>query len=221
MRNRIRLIVFMIAAAAIGTGALLALLPTREPQPLPAATPKPIPTTGIGAAASSLPTILPQDPIRGHPDAPLTIIEFADFTCPACAAAEPVLQALRDRYGLRLRIVWKDLPHLDRLTGSLELHVAAACAHRQDKFWQYHDALFLATAHDAIARRTLARSLGLDLPTFDACVADPATVRRIDTTEASAAFLGITSTPTFYVNGERLEAPPTLAEFERRLGPLP
>ncbi|MBI4142664.1 thioredoxin domain-containing protein, partial [Candidatus Uhrbacteria bacterium] len=82
----------VIIFATIGIAALIAMWPARTPTPDPPSQP-----LSLVPLPSSLfpPTIFPTDPIRGNPSAPLTIIEFADFTCPACADVQGVLTALR------------------------------------------------------------------------------------------------------------------------------
>src|SRR3989344_6115071 len=97
-------VLLLVLAAAIGIVALWAMVPPRVTElPPSAASPAPLATRN---SELGTPTILPTDPVRGRRDAPLTIIEFADFSCPACAEVEPVLRALRAEYGNRLAIVW-------------------------------------------------------------------------------------------------------------------
>lgn len=205
-------------AAIIGIAALWSLWPERIPDPSTA----PAATTN-GAPAPAAPIILPTDPVRGDRNAPLTIIEFADFTCPTCAAMEPTLHALRAEYGNRLAIVWKDFPNLDRITGSLRLHVAARCASvlgGESLFWRYHDALLRTSDRGDANLIALASALGLDAEAIRMCREDRRTnsaTALVAANTGAATALGITATPTFFVNGTRLTEPPTLSAFRSLL----
>ena len=80
-------------------------------------------------------------PWTGGKDAPVTLVEFSDFQCPYCRAAEPTVQAVRQKYGDKVRFVYMDFP-LGMHAHAMDASNAAQCAGDQDKFWQYHDALF-------------------------------------------------------------------------------
>lgn len=163
------------------------------------------------------PNIFPTDPILGNPTAPLAIVEFGDFTCPACAEVETTLAELRRSYGNRLRIIWKDLPILNRATGSRRTHVAARCAQAQGKFWEYHDRMFDEFPQTDGERERVAMSIGLDVERFRSCMEDPAAATLVDANTAEAARLEITATPTFFVNGERMTHTPTIEGFRELL----
>ena len=217
-RSRIAL---LTVAAIIGFAALWSMRPPRPPGPkLPTTAPS-NPTSNIPRPTSSL--ILPTDPIRGDRSAPLVIVEFSDFSCPACAEIQETLSTLREEYGNRLAIVWKDLPHLDRITGSQRLHIAARCASilgSNDAFWTYHDALFRTHAPDEETLLTIADALRLPRPAFQACqaAAGSASASALIAANAAAAdALGITATPTLFVNGTRVPDPATPAAIRTLL----
>lgn len=182
----------------------------------PSSAPGPIPTdasgqsSGSGDIASqiaSLPrydvTISEDDPVLGPADAPITLIEFADFQCPFCQRyAQETFPRLREDYGDQIRFVYKDFPlssiHADAFSAAL----SAQCAQEQDKFWEYHDLLFGGTlglgreAYDSYAQQ-----LGLDVAAFDQCLDEE---RYTDIVQADYAIgnqLGIQATPTFFING--------------------
>jgi len=151
---------------------------------------------------------------KGAADAPLVIVEFSDFQCPACAAAyERLRTSLSGRRDVRL--VFRHFPLDSRCnpTVSRPVHelactaaAAAECAGQQGKFWDYHDRLFAEQRF--LDRETLfrfARELGLDIPRFRSCLDDPATLASVTDDIAAATALGIESTPTLFVNGRRLE----------------
>ncbi len=151
---------------------------------------------------------------KGNPKAPLVIVEFSDFQCPACAAAyERLRTSLSGRRDVRL--VFRHFPLDSRCnpTVSRPVHelactaaAAAECAGQQGKFWDYHDRLFAEQRF--LDRETLfrfARELGLAIPRFRTCLDDPATLASVTDDIAAATALGIESTPTLFVNGRRLE----------------
>lgn len=207
---------FLLSCAGVGTIALIAMLPPRVPKPTPA--PEAAPSPFVSRPSSLIPSVLPTDPILGDPNAPLTIIEYGDFTCPSCIDAETVLRELRQEYGMRLRIIWKDFPVLDRITGSRSTHLAARCAQQQGKFWEYHDAALDGQPQGDAALAALAEQLQLDRGTFAACLTSGAAAPLVEAHLNEARWLQVTVAPTFFVNGTRLESPhPTSDDFRDAL----
>lgn len=161
---------------------------SNDAQTRPAAAPEPAPTGDFR--------------ILGSKDAPLTIIEFTDLQCPYCARfALETWPALREKYvdTGKVQFVSRDLP-LSFHPYALPAAIAARCAGRQGKFFEYREALFRGQAHladapyDAIAER-----LGLDVRRFAACREDPAVAGAVRDDAALAAQNGIASTPTFVI----------------------
>ncbi|MFH1098410.1 MAG: thioredoxin domain-containing protein [Candidatus Uhrbacteria bacterium] len=200
----------ILAAILIGAAALWAMRP-------PLAKTSPAKTAPAAALTATTPTILSTDPIRGPTNAPLTIIEFSDLTCPTCATIESTLTELRALYGERLRIVWKDLPHLNSITGSRALHIGARCAQAQGKFWEYHDAILDSATRSPADVPAVADAIRLDLTAFTACVVNPQTAAKVDAGIIEARSLNITDTPTFFVNGKVLHGSMSLTEFRELL----
>jgi len=145
------------------------------------------------------------DPFDGPADAPVTLVEFADFQCPFCGRLAPTLKQLRQRYGDRLRIIWKDFPLTRIHPQAFQSAEAANCAREQGKFWEYHDRLF--TNQQTLTRAALkqyARDSGIDAAQFNACLDSSKYAPRVRDAAAAAAQLGITSTPTTYINGRMI-----------------
>lgn len=203
---------FLLGCGLVGATALIAMLPPRAPAPEPTAAP-----TSVAAPKPAAVTVLATDPVSGPANAPLTIVEFGDFTCPACADAVAMINELREEFGARLRIVWKDFPLLDRLSGSRRLHIAARCAQRGGKFWEYHHALFVEQPRDDAALAALARRFELDTQRFAACLNETAAAALVEAGAAEAAQLQLRSAPTFYANGVRLEGHPTIEDLRSAL----
>ncbi len=143
-------------------------------------------------------------PSKGPADAPVTVVEFADFQCPHCKRASAVLDKLGAQYGDQMRVVFMDFP-INPSGISRVVAWGAVCADRQGKFWQYHDLAFNRQAMlDENAPFTLAKSLGLDEAEFKTCFEEDAVRAKVAQAEAEARRLGLSSTPTVYVNGRKV-----------------
>jgi protein-disulfide isomerase len=152
-------------------------------------------------------------PTLGADSAPVTIVEFADFQCPFCRAAESTLKAVRQKYGNRIRLVFADFP-LGFHIHAMQAANAARCAGEQGKFWQYHDALFADQTELASADlKATAKKLALDGPRFEACLDEG----RYDDAIKKDAELGrkleVTGTPTFFIDGRPLVGAQGEAKF--------
>jgi protein-disulfide isomerase len=154
-------------------------------------------------------------PSRGRADAPVTIVEFADFQCPYCEQSTSILKALQAKYGDQLRLVFRHLPLVDIHPNALVAARAAVCADQQGKFWPMHDAMFGdQDALDPAALSKTARRLGLDTRRYAACLDADATTRLVNA-DANAAFeLDLSSTPSFLVNGRLLVGSAPEAELD-------
>ena len=160
-------------------------------------------------------TTAASDPTWGPANAPVQIIEFSDFQCPFCQRAGPVLQKLRATFGDRVRLVFKDLP-LPSHPNAFQAAEAAQCAHEQSKFWEYHDVLF--ANQNALGRDDLKRhaaGLGLDAAKFNACFDEGRTGRLVQADMNESERYGVSSTPTFFINGRLLSGAQPFEVFDR------
>jgi len=153
--------------------------------------------------------------IRGAAQAPVTIIEFSDFQCPFCARAVPTLQQLAREYPSGVRWVFKNFP-LDFHPDSMLAHKAALAAGEQGKFWEMHDLIF--ASQGAIRRDDLlqkAGQLGLDMKRFVTDLDSLTLQKVIDDEKAEGTRLGVTGTPTFFINGKRFVGAWPLDEYKK------
>jgi protein-disulfide isomerase len=149
--------------------------------------------------------VRPDDPVRGNPTAPVTIVLFSDFQCPFCARVSPTLDEVQRTYGDRVRIVWKHQP-LPFHANALPAAKAAEAAREQGKFWQMHDRLFAGQRElSPQAYERFAREIGLDLRRFQDSVRSGRSAARIEEDQRLASRIGAEATPTLFVNGERVE----------------
>jgi protein-disulfide isomerase len=142
--------------------------------------------------------------IRGAVEAPVTILEFSDYQCPFCKRAQPVLERILAEFPGKVRIVFKDFP-LDFHEGARPAAEAARCAGASGRYWDYHDLLFLA--QPAFSRDeliTYADRVGLDRTAFSLCLDARRFSAAVEDDMAEGRALGVSGTPTFFVNGRRL-----------------
>lgn len=154
-------------------------------------------------------------PFKGPKDAPVTVVEFADFQCPGCREVRHALELLLVRFPDQVRVVYKyyQISGHDR---SLEAAYAAHAAHLQGKFWEMHELLF--ANKDALARsdfQKYAGGIGLDLQKFNAAFDSEATKKVVAADIAQADTLGLEYTPLLYVNGREMTLNPFTEELER------
>ncbi len=163
-----------------------------------AAAPTPAPAPGKAVEVA----IRPDDPVKGNPRAPVTVVVFSDFQCPFCSRVEPTLRQVEQVYGPKVRIAWKHKP-LPFHPNAVPAALAAEAAREQGKFWQMHDKMFAAQQElSPAAYERWARELGLDLNRFKAAQASEKLKARVQEDDALATRLGIDGTPTMVVNGE-------------------
>jgi protein-disulfide isomerase len=139
----------------------------------------------------------------GSQGAPVQLVEFADYECPYCQKVYSDLNALQQHFGDKLSVVFKDFP-LPMHPLAEKAAEAARCAGAQGKFWEFHDALFKDKKLQVPDLKDEARTLQLDTARFDECLdsgAETAAVKK-DATEGKN--LGLTGTPSFFVNGHFL-----------------
>ncbi len=152
-------------------------------------------------------------PQRGAADAPVTIVEFANFQCPFSKGVEAPLQKLLNDYQGKVRLVWKDDPLAVHSQAELSASVAreARAQKGEQGFWAAHD-LFLDRAFKPSIKTLLeaAKKLELDLPKVERAVADRSYAELITADADVADDFGLHETPTFFVNGRRVAATPTL-----------
>jgi len=132
----------------------------------------------------------------------LTIIEFSDFQCPFCQRVMPTLKQIREKYGDRVRVVWKDFPLTSIHPQAFKAAEAGNCAREQGKFWEYHDQLF--THQDALQPEFLkkyAADAGLDAAKFNACLDTAKYSDRVQEQMGIGTGLGVQSTPSLFING--------------------
>jgi protein-disulfide isomerase len=143
-------------------------------------------------------------PPLGDPAAPVTMLEFSDFTCPYCQLVRPALESFVEARKGRVKLVFKPFP-IESHPGALEVAQAAEWARGEDLFWPMHDALFSNPgAHTPDELAAIAREVGGDPESLRAALADGRFVPRIRESMAEARAAGIKGTPSLFLNGRPL-----------------
>ena len=144
------------------------------------------------------------DPSRGDATAPVTVVEFTDFQCPACAAMHPVLEDVLKSYGNKVRFVVRDFP-LNQHVHARKAAEAANAANAQGKFFEYITLLFKnQKALDTSSLKKYASELGLDRARFDAALDRGTYSAEVSKDVKDGEMYGVGSTPTIFVNGVQL-----------------
>ncbi|MFA6908893.1 MAG: DsbA family protein [Patescibacteria group bacterium] len=161
-------------------------------------------TTGITYAD----VVTDDDPSLGTKDAKVTIVQFADFQCPYCQEAFPIIRELTSKYQDQVHFIIRDFPLIDIHPDAESAAIAASCVAAQsiDKFWSYHDQLYINQSDlSPGALRRYAQNVGAQLEAFDRCITDESVLAEINADYAAGVEAGVVGTPTFFINGQKVE----------------
>jgi protein-disulfide isomerase len=143
------------------------------------------------------------NPAMGPRDARVTIVEFADYQCPACARMVPSLLNVMKRFEGKVRWVFRDFP-LDFHPEAMPAAIAAKCAGEQGRYFEAHNLLF--KNYNRLGEpiyQSLPRELSLDASRFAACRANPGTREQVERNTAAGLKLNLPGTPTYFINGRQ------------------
>jgi len=159
----------------------------------------------------------------GSPDAPVVVVEFSDFGCPYCARfALETFPILNQEYVQTGQVRWKYVPFaLGTFPNGEDAALAGECGGAQDRFWAMHDQLYLAqnewkaTTRPAETFAGIAERAGLDAEQFARCFGQREREPVVQGSTAAARQLGVTGTPTFFVNGQPVQGAPPVEQFRQ------
>lgn len=157
-------------------------------------------------AGPSYPDIATPKPVFGDPNAAVKIVEFSDLQCPACKAAHPVVQQIKEEFGSNISFTYYHFPLRAIHPFAQKAAEAAECANDQGRFWEYIDAAFAVSPE--LKKSTLKRiatDLGLDTEKFNACLDSGAKYKIVEGDYRFGLTKDVQGTPTFLVNGRKLE----------------
>jgi protein-disulfide isomerase len=155
------------------------------------------------------------DPSTGPTIAPVTIVEFSDFQCPFCKRSAGVVKEVLRAYGEKVRFVYRDYPTPNHIHAK-QAAEAAQCAAAQGQFWAYHDLLF---EHQQVGSgwdfNRLAQQASMDMAAFTHCLDTHQYASEVEGDLRDALNVGVTSTPTFFINGLPLIGARSFEEFKQ------
>lgn len=162
--------------------------------------------------------------VAGLADSKVTLLEYADFQCPACKSYFPILTQLKAEYGDRVAFQFKHFPLVQIHPNAFMASRAAEAAGKQDKFFEMHDLLFenqdtwSTASNPSKTFEGYAQQLNLDLEKFKTDSADSSTANIINADVKSAQASGANSTPTFLINGKKIDKnPQSIEDFKKLL----
>lgn len=158
-------------------------------------------------------------PTTGGANAPLRVVEFVDFSCPYSKEENAIVRGLVAENPEKIMLQVRSFPVDELHPDARAAAVAAACAGDQDKYWAMHDSLFANQKEDgsfsAAELRRIAVGVGADGAKFDACIAS----KKFDATVAAdydaGVVMGVTGTPTFFVNGFKIDGAIDAANWQK------
>lgn len=155
-------------------------------------------------------------PSFGDKDAKVTIVEFSDFQCPFCSKGADLLKQIKQKYGKKVRVTFKNFP-LPFHTHAEGAAVAGLCANEQspESFWKMHDEMFAQqeSGLDQAGLKKIAKKIGLKTDAFDKCLAENKYLAQVKTDMEEGRKVDVKSTPTFFINGQLVNGAQPLAVF--------
>lgn len=175
---------------------------------------------GEGGIVSTLDPVSETDWVQGSNTLPITLIEYSDFQCPACASYYPLIERVVSDYKDSLRFVYRHFPLPYHLQAKPAAYAAEA-AGKQGKFWEMYRLLF--EGHDdwaekADAEKTFAsyaERIGLDMEQYRTDAASSEVKTNVDNDYRSGVRAKVNATPTFFLNGVKLQNPSSYESFKQ------
>ena len=163
------------------------------------------------------------DIIKGNETAKYTLLEYSDFQCPACATYQPLVKKLNEEFPNDLKIVFRNFPLSEIHANANNAAYAAGAANSQGKFWEMADILFSRQADWSAEEKpqekfiSYAQELNLDLEKFKTDMDSTAVKDKVSKDRISAESNNLNSTPTFFVNGQKITNPSSYNEFKNAI----
>jgi len=179
-------------------------------------------TTGSDNLAISISAINDSENIKGDKEALATLIEYSDFQCPACGSYYPIVKKVTEDLSAKVRFAYRHFPLPQHKNAKLAATVAEA-AGKQGKFWEMHDLIFQNQSdwseekNAAVLFAKYAQDIGLDLARFQTDIASDDIKAKIENDYKSGVKAGVNSTPSFFLNGKKMDNPRNYDEFKNAI----
>lgn len=159
--------------------------------------------------------------VYGQVSTGVSVVEYGDFQCPACSQYWPIFTQLKQEYQDRVQFQFRHFPLIQIHQNAMAAHRAAEAAANQTKFWEMHDLLYQNQAAWETSPNPLqifeqyAAQLQLNIEKFKADAASTEVNSRIQADLKAGQALGVSGTPTFVVNGQKIETPESYENFKK------
>lgn len=166
-------------------------------------------------------TVFDSDWVRGNKNSPIILVEYSDFQCPACVTYLPFLKQLNKEFENKVQFVYRHFP-LKQIHPNAEIAaVAAEAAGKQDKFWEMHDMIFekqnewsrLSKSEVRDKFTQYAQELNIDIEKFKSDLDSEEIKEKINNDYDSGVKFDVQGTPTFFLNGNKIQNPQSYEEF--------
>lgn len=158
----------------------------------------------------------------GTDSAKVKIVEFGDFQCPACGVAHPTVKQIINDYQDKVQFVFRNFPLPMHLNAKIAAQAAEASG-EQGKYWEMHDLLYEkqneweSSTNPMSVFTEYAKSLNLDINTFQKNIQDSKYTNKITEDQNDGNALNVNATPTFFINGQKIEGTPSLTNFKAKI----
>ena len=144
--------------------------------------------------------------VKGPPDAPVTLVEFADYQCPFCARNVPLVKQVMDAYPKQVKFVYKEFPLTSIHNNAMNASKAAIAAQRQGKYWERHDKLFENSSSLGEENlKKIAGEVGLDVAKWEKDYKSPEVEKQVQDDMRLGSQSDVRGTPTMFVDGKRVQ----------------
>lgn len=209
---------------ALGSGVAIGYLiwgrgaapgPTANGVPIAPAPATQAPSAAGNPSDTRVEVSVDDDPSIGPEDAPITIVEFSDFACSFCRRFHlETFETLLATYPDQIQFVYRDFPVVGGGQTGFFAAQAANCARDQEMYWEYHDTLFQGEyGHGRAAYVSIAEDLDLDVDAFETCLDEETYAQEVTQDLQAGRNLGVSGTPTFFINGIPFVGAQPLANF--------
>ncbi len=152
------------------------------------------------------PGVGPADHKQGAEQASIQIVEYGDYECPHCGAAQPIIKEIEETFGSQILFVFRNFPLQETHPLAMLAAQVAEAAGKQGKFWEMHDAIYDRQSQlDEDMLLSLGAEIGLDTDLFEQDVADSRIREKIESDFESGVRSGVNGTPSFFVNGQKFD----------------
>lgn len=179
-------------------------------------------TSTLKSSTTELEQVTGEDHVKGgNFSSPVTIVEYSDFQCPACAVYYPLVKKIIEKNNTNVQFVYRYFPLQAIHKNAFPAAIAAEAAGKQGKFWEMHDLLFERQKEWSGKKNTrdifikYAKELGLDIEIFSINIDNNDLKTRVDRDYQSGTLANVEGTPTFFVNGKKIKNPSSYEEFQK------